>query len=256
MTAVRDLVVIEAPGKVRTIESALRGAGLAVDVMATGGHFCEHDASLWPLGIAADGSEPGRIRDPIRATMLQSRGLGRRVLIATDADQEGDVIARDIAEVVRGGASAVLRMRVSSLDRESIRAAFLSATPFEVAGALPGDARRIVDRWIGHTFSRPAQPVGRVSSALLRVLADADPVIGHVTLTLPCEDGGPPFVAQVPVTAATCDAWEARRAAALPAVPVAATETETRRRPWTYGELLLHGVLARPQSTEPLVEAA
>ena len=242
----RPLVIIEAPGKVRSLSAVLRGLGIAADVWPTRGHLCEHSGSLWPLGILPDGSEPGRVADELRVNVLRRMALRRTVLIATDADQEGDVIARDISDVVSDVAAQVKRIHLRALDRESVCAAFADLDRVSLDAATAGDARRIIDRLIGHSFSKSGLPVGRVFSALLRCLADSDPVIGHATLTLPAQDGGRPFVVHVPVRASARAVWEQRVTEPLPAAAVGRSQPEPPRRPWDFGRTVLRGALARP----------
>ncbi len=240
------MVVIEAPGKVAQLSRALRAVGVLADVWPTGGHFRQHAASLWPLGILSDGSEPGRLFDQVRFAELRRHAIGRRVIVATDADQEGDVIARDVRAAVVDVAASIERVRLNALDSGSVRTAFAAASRLQSAPAGPGDARRLVDRLIGHSFSRPGRPVGRVFSAMLKALREHDPVVGHVTLLLPATDGGAPFTASVPVTASTRALWEARAREPLPAVDAGAVVDEAQRKPWNFAQTILRGVLRRP----------
>lgn len=235
----KPLVVIEAPGKIRRLTSLLRASGIGADVWATRGHFCQNPASLWPLCLDAALQETARCFDPIRAEELLGLARNRSVIIATDCDQEGEVIARDVTTVVRDVATNVSRVRLHALDAQGVRAAFADIKPINVAGANSGDARRIIDRLIGSTFSGNGRPVGRVFSAALGALSRTDPVIGHVTLTLPACDGGAHFVARVPVTAKTCALWKTRAQQLKGSEPAAVSCVEiVRGRPWRYADFL------------------
>jgi len=235
MTSQRPvLVVIEAPGK----RDGMRRIALDVfgsrpcRVWATGGHFREHAGTLWPLGIDEACAEPGRQYDVTRYLELRRLATDCDCYIATDMDAEGHVIARDVADAVQDVAASIRRVVLTSLDVYAGRAAFAQARPWspEVARrALAGDARRIVDRTLGHACSRAGVPVGRVFTALLREMAESDPVIGHVTLRIPAADGGRPFVARVPVTARNEAEWRARAATVLPPARVQTTEPEPCR---------------------------
>ncbi|MEO7326575.1 MAG: toprim domain-containing protein [Dokdonella sp.] len=240
------LIVIEAPGKVAQLARMIRAIGLDAQLWASGGHFRQHSESLWPLGIFADGSEPGRIFDELRFASLRHVAVGRRVLVATDADQEGDVIARDVRDATQDIASSVERVRLHTLDLEGVRAAFARPMPVAPSASRAGDARRIVDRLIGHCFSRPGLPVGRVFTALLQSLQDNEPVIGHVTLTRAAGDGGPVFTARIPITPSTRALWDDRAQEKLPVALPGAREQEGQRVPWDYAQTLLRGALSRP----------
>jgi len=224
----RPLVVIEAPGKTKRLASLLRDNHILVDVWATRGHFRTNPTSLWPIAIDTDLRETSRTFDAKRVAELQGLAAGRIVIIATDPDHEGEVIARDVFESVEHIAKCVRRVYLHSLDRSGVGLAFGVTRPVQCHTALPGDARRIMDRWIGSAMSGPWHPVGRVFSALLGGMAAKTPMAGWVTLTLPAADGGRPFVAQVPLTAQTRAFWLAcmEEARSLSAVVPIRTQRE------------------------------
>ena len=53
----RDLVIIEAPGKLRTFRRLCEGVGLQADICATIGHVLEAPKDMRDLGIALRGEE-------------------------------------------------------------------------------------------------------------------------------------------------------------------------------------------------------
>lgn len=240
MTGGDTLVVIEAPGKAEALRALLRQIGLRAEVFATRGHLCRHPETLFPLGITEHLRETTRRFDPVRLGDLQRMAEGRQVFVATDADAEGDVIARDVADAVGGRASAVSRVRLGALDLRSVRAAFEAATPPRARASRSGDARRILDRLIGHAFSGPDRPVGRVMAALLGFFRRQEPVIGHVTLLLPAADGGRPFQARVSITPSSRAVWERRLAESAQWRGVAVAGAAMHRTmPLDHGRLLL-----------------
>ena len=110
MTAPRRyLVIVEAPGKLRTIGGLLQRLGLDAELLATGGHIEGYPRGLFPVGLRP---APGRLLDPRRGPLRRARGfhdrlhsaLRRRpdslVLLAADNDAEGDVIAHDAARAI------------------------------------------------------------------------------------------------------------------------------------------------------------
>lgn len=239
------LVVIEAPGKVRRLAALLRAAGMVVDVCATRGHFRNSPTSLWPLCLNAQLNETARQFDPDRLAELREKAAGRTVIVATDPDQEGDVIARDVADAIGDIAANVWRVHLHALDATGVRRAFAVVGTVDRAAAYPGDARRIVDRLIGSSCSGPGRSVGRIFTAALGALAVGDPVIGHVTLVLPSRDGGAPFVARMPVTARTHALWQQRLDESLSFAPANAEATTVHRGvPWRYADLVSVAALA------------
>lgn len=220
------LVIIEAPGKIRSWSRALAGTGLDARILATVGHVCDWPDTLFPLGFEVRG---GRVietlRLPRRDAEIRIRKAFRElapgglVLLATDDDIEGDVIAHDVAEILLalepGVASRLHRLRPGALDTASIRRALEAARQAPVSRkelfrrAVPGRSRALSDRWIGATFSRMAEAsCGRVRAALLGSMAAwraapdrvrSPPETGEITLEARSGSGGLPFLARIPL---------------------------------------------------------
>lgn len=236
----KGLVVIEAPGKVARLTALLRRLGLGWRVMATRGHFVRSPASLWPLAITSEYEETARRPVARIERELRASARGRSVFIATDDDAEGDVIARDVADAVRSEASQVARVRLTALSAEAVRRAFAAPEPMDARNARHGDARRILDRLIGHTFSRKGAPAGRILTPLLASMRRYAPASGVVRLVVPAADGGPPWRTEVTFTAPERDVWVARLRE-LQRVPGIEMSIEGRLAPqsaWGYNELI------------------
>lgn len=236
----QGVVVIEAPGKVESLTAILRRLGYGWRVVATRGHFYRGPASLWPLAITSRYEETGRRADTRTERTLREAAKGRAVLVATDDDAEGDVIARDVAGVVCGLASSIVRIRVRSITPEGVRAALDAPESMDSRLARQGDARRILDRLIGHTFSRKGAPAGRILTPLLASLRRRAPVVGVVRLVVPSSDGGPAWRTDVAFTEAERELWVQRIAelASLPGLAGATCEWLPPRAAWTYNDLV------------------
>jgi DNA topoisomerase I len=204
------LIVIEAPGKRAVLRRLLEVCGIDAQVFATRGHLLRYPGGLWPLGVAEDFSEPGRVPGAVAARLQAAASGSSEVVVATDPDAEGEVIARDVWRVVRETARVVTRLRLGSLTQAALAEAWPLRGPLSPESAREGDARRVVDRLIGHAFSQAGLPVGRVMTAALGAAVRDEPVIGHLTLVLPAADGGRPYRAVVPVTPSTEALWAAR----------------------------------------------
>lgn len=247
----RDLVIIESPGKLKTLHRIFGDIGFYADVCATIGHFLENPATLKDLAVEIrDGEfvETKRLpfrEDSYRYLCDQIRKCAGRILVATDNDQEGHVIAQDVAALATGLAPTrpVMRMLVGGLDRESIIRALANLRPIEPAKAVPGTARRISDRIIGARMSdfERNRPVGRVQSALLGFCADHGLAHTRLHVKLPCTDGGKPFVGEVPVYGAMTPAKliAALGGLDIPPAPVARSELCQMGAPLAYGDALL-----------------
>ncbi len=203
----RNLVVIEAPGKRATLTEVLRRAGLYdVEVVATGGHIGTNPPGLRPVAIDTGYREEAYRLKPEKQLFAESLARAaehaQRIFLATDDDQEGDVIARDVMAFclptdLQGRAQ---RLRLKALAVDEVKAALEGAAPLDPLSASRGDARRVVDRLIG-ALSTADAAVGRVQGSLLLMLQEHSPVTGVMTYRLPSDDGRGDWIARVPVAA-------------------------------------------------------
>ncbi|MSU90830.1 hypothetical protein GE300_14595 [Rhodobacteraceae bacterium 2CG4] len=231
------VVFIEAKGKANAWTRIARRLGMTATVVPTIGHVCSFPRKLYPIGIdlsSGEGLEKERhpIPEKRRAILeaVSNAPAGAAIIIATDDDVEGDVIAYDVADIVYSAfperARAIVRVRPGPITVRGIRTSLASAQPLErilvqmTSDAIPGRARAVTDRWIGATFSRIAgAPVGRVRSAILGATyllnrapekLRGRPETGEITLQARSAMGGRPFVARVPLAGAEDPARVAR----------------------------------------------
>ncbi|MCP1652267.1 DNA topoisomerase [Pseudomonas nitroreducens] len=244
----RDLVIIEAPGKLRTFRRLCEGVGLQADICATIGHVLEAPKDLRDLGIALRGGEYVETnRRPIREDSFRylcdclARCKGR-VLIATDNDQEGHVIAADVISLMEatGCRQPAYRLVLNGLTHDALVKGLAQLSPVDIGLANAGVARRIADRLIGGGLSdfSTGRTVGRVQTALLSI---AEHGLPHslVGLSMPCSDGGEPFRAILPITGVATPAELIAQLDALPAREVAVATPERLSEPGNYGDTLL-----------------
>lgn len=211
-----DLFVIEAPGKLRTFNNALRALGLQAEVTATLGHVLDNPKTLRPLHVtvAADGAVSEPERKPARSNVLKrlqgAISRSSRVLLATDSDAEGHVIAHDVALLAAKTKPGVKieRIQFTGLDAASIGAAIADARPLQAADMVAGTARRVADRLIAHAYSDFGKGlyVGRVQTALLGLVAAGEVSRRTATVPLPAADGGPDFILRCDVPATVPEA--------------------------------------------------
>lgn len=194
------LILTESPGTARRLATFFAageacghpegephtGVQLPPVCMATLGYVLVPPESLNPLALYADeDTHPGTalleerlVRHPdVLRRILDAARQTDHIILATDPDEEGEVIAQDLSmiftEVGLGDVPAT-RLCLYGLDGASIRDAFaaaesvhLSAMATDWPPALPGHARRIVDRWIAGSLGTQEQPVGRVIAGFL-----------------------------------------------------------------------------------------
>ena len=196
-----NLFIIEAPGKARGLQELLEKIGVPSQVQATKGHLYAMPAKLHPLGVDTGFREfERRLIDPeIGERIRMAAAEAKNIYVATDADQEGDVIAWDVAELISDIHQEPYRVRLKGMDEESVRAALDETTLVNKRDAVAGRTRAIVDRMIGSVFSRDGIAVGRVSTALLGLVRDNPPITLKIRLTAPSKDGGRPWMAETDV---------------------------------------------------------
>jgi DNA topoisomerase-1 len=236
-----ELWIIEAPGKAKLLEEILSELGLDAKVQATKGHFLAMPGKLTPLGIDARLHE--FMREPTDEALYQRiRDMAKmagKVVVATDADSEGDVIGWDAAEAVSDIHPCPVRVRLKGMDTDSIMEAIGEATPVRKEDAIAGRTRAIVDRMIGGVFSRDGVAVGRVGTAMLGVIQRDKPSVLRLRLAAPAKDGGRPWLAEcdvkAPLTPAVADKLSAL---ALPALDMAGSSAFTAK-PAHMGEIMV-----------------
>lgn len=237
-----DLVVIEAPGKLATVHRCLEQQGRAVSVVATLGHLYRYPPDPDRVGIAWVGDELVEERVPERPETLAFlrkalAACSGRVIVATDDDAEGHVIAQDVARLAQavGVAGPVLRALPHAMTPEAWAEAVDTARPLDPEDARPGTARRMLDRLIAQASRRASgggRPVGRVQAALLGLGAAARIPDRMVSVGAPAADGGAPFLGVGPLHGDL-------PAEPLPVLPVDTTATESLAEAMHGGDALL-----------------
>lgn len=237
-----NLWVLEADGKTRRFREILKKAGYSGTVFATGGHLFSTPKSLFPLLIDRNYHD---FRIPVRPERVEALKLlatsADHLFIATDPDDEGDVIAEDVLRMAlaENPALPVTRIRLSSLNEKALAAAVSNGSFLRAEDSIPGTVRRVLDRWIGGTFSK-GLPVGRVFSAFLAWSSSRMPVIGRVVVRYPAREGAA-FSATIPLTPENREEWK-QRLSKIPECPrasVGGVKEIPRASPFSFGDALL-----------------
>lgn len=203
-----SLFIIEAPGKCKGLNKILAQIGYRnSNVIATVGHICGNPSALSPLGITTDFCETlYDIKADKEKLAQQIRDSGHRaknIFLASDDDQEGDVIARDVQKYCLNPEDwhKTKRVRLKALVPSEVRSAVEAAAPLDELTACKGDARRVLDRLIGALSTKENGAVGRVQGSLLLLLAKTKPLIGTVTYTMLSDDDKGSWTARMPIYA-------------------------------------------------------
>ena len=200
MVGKRDLFVIEAPGKITRLTALLAPLSPNATVVATSGHVCAFPDDPKVLGVTPDGKMAARNYKPgIKDRLLAEFSAAdiNRIIVATDDDDEGDVIAWDVANLAQKSKRPVLRMRLGALTIESVHAALRDLQPITPQDATSGMTRVMLDRVLGIGLSDPTHGVGRVLTPMLELAARGEFERHPVDLVCPSERQGMPFVGRL-----------------------------------------------------------
>jgi len=180
-----DVVVVESPNKVKTINKYL---GRNYKVMASFGHVRDlpaKDGSVLPnddfaMSWEVDGPSSKRLTDIAKA-VKEADGL----ILATDPDREGEAISWHVLEVLRQKRALkdkpVRRVVFNSITKQAVLDAM--ANPRDIDPPLVDAylARRALDYLVGFTLSPVlwrklpgARSAGRVQSVALRFVCDRE----------------------------------------------------------------------------------
>ena len=218
------LIFIEAHGKISTWSRVAENLGLSARIVATSGHVCRFPGTLWPVGVSLiAGQAVDTLRKPAIETEERIRAALREcptdaeIIVATDDDPEGDVIALDILRIIADHDPLLidrcLRVRPGALTRDAVERALTRARAADggladlMDRAVPGRTRALSDRWMGASFTRRTRTgCGRVRAGILGSaflwqkspdMTRGLPETGEITFQVRSESGGLPFGAQL-----------------------------------------------------------
>ncbi|MEB3196439.1 MAG: type I DNA topoisomerase [Candidatus Sericytochromatia bacterium] len=186
--AARGVVIVESPNKAKTLRQLL---GRQWEIIATVGHFC--DLPERSLGVEVEnGFRPTYVYHPDRkAVVAQLRALRERyapeaIIVASDADREGEAIGWHIARTAGLRPEEVQRAEFHEITPAGVQRALSRLRPLDLGLVAAQEARRILDRLVGYSVSpvvRDRLPherevsAGRVQSVALRVVVDRENAI-------------------------------------------------------------------------------
>ena len=174
------LVVVESPNKIEKIQHYL---GEGYRVLATAGHF--RDLPKHTLGVDKATFEPDYIVDDEKEHLVSRLRKAAKeadeVLLATDADREGEAISWHLSETLH--LRNPKRMRFVEITEKALKAAVAAAGPLDQHLVDAQQARRVVDRLVGYEVSPllfkfgKKHSAGRVQSATLHLVVEREKAI-------------------------------------------------------------------------------
>lgn len=171
------LVIVESPNKCKKIQQYL---GKGFEVQATAGHF--RDLPEKELGVDLASFDPTYVVDSEKKAVVSKLKAAAEkadeVLLATDADREGEAISWHVAQTLR--LKSPKRIRFTEITEKALKAAVANATTIDQHLVDAQQARRVLDRLVGFQVSPLLRPLGknhsagRVQSATLHLVVERE----------------------------------------------------------------------------------
>jgi len=178
---VKNLVIVESPGKIKTIEKIL---GKNYVVKASFGHIRDLPKSKMGIDIENDFIPDYSItRDKSRVVKDLKSYIGpdTTIWLASDSDNEGNRIAYDLKMVLGSKAKEVKRIIFHEITKPAILEAIENPLELDMASVWRATARRVLDRLVGYSLSpilwrkiKYGLSAGRVASPTLRLTVDRE----------------------------------------------------------------------------------
>ncbi|MCS7069391.1 MAG: type I DNA topoisomerase [Meiothermus sp.] len=178
------LIVVESPAKAKSIQKML-GAGY--EVRASKGHVADLPERDLGVNVEADFAPQYEVKKDKQPVVeeLKRAARGKRVLIATDPDREGEAIGWHVARLLGLDPQNPLRVEFHEITPKVVRAAVQQPRPIDQSLVDAQQARRVLDRLVGYKlspvlsmeFRRRALSAGRVQSVALRLLVEREQAI-------------------------------------------------------------------------------
>ena len=177
------LVIVESPGKVKTIGKYL---GPSYSVKASMGHLIDLPKSRTAIDIEHD-FEPEYITVRGRAKILnelkaEAKKSGK-VLLACDNDREGEAIAWHLRNSIltKKADLPIERISFNEITPQAIKDAVVNPRDIDEAKVAAQKARRVLDRLVGYNLSpllwkkvKNGLSAGRVQSVALRLICERE----------------------------------------------------------------------------------
>ena len=182
----KKLLIVESPGKIKTLEKIL---GSEYIVKASYGHIRQLDKKS--LGIDTENNYAQSYQIiPIRKKLINElKELKKKcseVILASDADLEGEAIAWHIAEVLNLNINTNPRIVFQEITKPSIKKALDNPTNINMSMVNAQLARSVLDKLIGYTLSpllwkqiKNSLSAGRVQSMACRLVVDRENEINN-----------------------------------------------------------------------------
>ncbi|RPI14932.1 MAG: type I DNA topoisomerase [Ignavibacteriae bacterium] len=177
----KSLVIVESPSKAKTINKYL---GKNYKVIASVGHIKNLPKSKIGVDFENDyiptyETIPGK--EKIIAELRKCSKDADKIYIATDPDREGEAIAYDIADEIKGKNKKIYRVLFNEITRKGIEEGINNPLDIDEHLVSSQQARRVMDRIVGYKLSPFLWKViyyglsaGRVQSVALKLICERE----------------------------------------------------------------------------------
>lgn len=183
-----NLVIIESPGKVKTIQKYL---GKDYEVIASVGHVrdlpksklgvdIEHDFQPLYTNIAG--------KEELIKNLTEQAKKSSKIYLATDPDREGEAISWHLAQLLSLDMGVANRITFNEITKSGVEAGMAAPRQIDLDLVNAQQARRILDRVVGYKLSpflwkkvRRGLSAGRVQSVAVRLIVDRESEIRQFT---------------------------------------------------------------------------
>jgi DNA topoisomerase-1 len=178
---VKNLVIVESPGKVKTIQQYL---GKEYLVKASIGHIRDLEEHKLSVDVQ-NGFQPEYVvpsnKKKVVAELGKLSAEADTVWLASDEDREGEAISWHLRETLQLPAQKTRRIVFHEITKNAILEAIENPRDIDMNLVNAQQARRVLDRLVGFELSpilwRKIQPklsAGRVQSVALRLIVDRE----------------------------------------------------------------------------------
>ena len=182
----KKLLIVESPGKIKTLEKIL---GPDFIVKASYGHIRQLDKKKMGIDVDKNYEQTYQII-PIRKKLINElKELKKKcseVILASDADLEGEAIAWHVADVLGLDINKNPRIIFQEITKPSIKKALDNPTVINMDQVNAQIARSVLDKLIGYTLSpilwkqiKGSLSAGRVQSMACRLVVDRENEINN-----------------------------------------------------------------------------
>lgn len=181
IAAMSKLVILESPGKVKTVQKYL---GSDYKVMASMGHI--RDLPKSKLGVDVDNNfqpvyQEMKGKEDLIKKLKEEAEKADAVYLATDPDREGEAISWHLAHILGLPVDAKDRVTFNEITQSCVQNGIKSPRAIDLDLVNAQQARRILDRIVGYKLSpflwkkvRRNLSAGRVQSVAVRMIVDRE----------------------------------------------------------------------------------